>query len=233
MQFSDQYIEFCLEGNESIFKRLSLREKEILDQYHTVDFIKKGEGVFREGEKAKGAFFLASGKVKLYKVGVGGREQILRILKPSDTIGFTSLLSEKKWLFSAVAITETIICELEKISLLKILKKNNDLSLKLAEILGNELLISYNRIISLTQKHVRARLVETLLILIDTYGYEDDGKTLAASIPRDDIAHFSNMTTSNAIRTMSELSSEGIIELHGRKVTVPDIEILKSISENG
>lgn len=85
----------------------------------------------------------------------------------------------------------------------------------------------------LTQKHVRGRLVESLLNLIDIYGCEDDGKTIRAAISRDDIAHFSNMTTSNAIRTLSSLASEGIIKIHGRKISIPDISLLEEISKTG
>jgi CRP-like cAMP-binding protein len=102
---------------------------------------------------------------------------------------------------------------------------------KLNKVLSEELLYSYNRIISLTQKHVRGRLVESLLMLGETYGYEADGKTINASISRDDIAHFSNMTTSNAIRTLSNLASEGNIGIKGRKISILDIETLEHISE--
>jgi hypothetical protein len=39
------------------------------------------------------------------------------------------------------------------------------------------------------------------------------------------------MTTSNAIRTLSNLSSEGIIKIKGRKISINDISGLKQISE--
>ncbi len=227
------HIEFCLEGSSSIFKKLSQKEKEIIEENHSVHFIKKGDYAFREGEKSKGAIFLASGKIKLYKVGAGGREQILKMIKPGEIIGYTTLLTEKNWLFSAAAMTDAVICILDKYSLMSILKKNADLTLKLTEVLSEELIYSYNRIISLTQKHVRGRLVESLLNLIDIYGCEDDGKTIRAAISRDDIAHFSNMTTSNAIRTLSSLASEGIIKIRGRKISIPDISVLEEISKTG
>jgi len=57
--------------------------------------------------------------------------------------------------------------------------------------------------------------------------------TLQVSLPREDIASLSNMTTSNAIRTLSGLASEGIIEMKGRKIIIPDPKILEYISELG
>jgi CRP-like cAMP-binding protein len=76
-------------------------------------------------------------------------------------------------------------------------------------------------------------MAESLLILRDTYGFEEDGKTIQVSLSRDDIASLSNMTTSNAIRTISNLSSEGLLETKGRKITILDIISLEHISELG
>ena len=85
--------------------------------------------------------------------------------------------------------------------------------------------------VSLSQKHVRGRLVESLLMLCKIYGFEADGKTINARLSRNDIAHLSNMTTSNAIRTLSNLAAEGNIKIKGRKITILNFDNLEQISE--
>lgn len=67
----------------------------------------------------------------------------------------------------------------------------------------------------------------------DTYGYEDDGETLKVYLSREDIANLSNMTTSNAIRTLALLASEGAISYKGRKIKIVDLKKLEQISESG
>jgi CRP/FNR family transcriptional regulator, polysaccharide utilization system transcription regulator len=233
MKYINPYIKLCLEGSSSILKGLNQKDKEVIVQHHTLVNIKKGECLFKEGEKPRGLICLVSGKVKVFKVGVGGREQILKMVAQQGFIGYHSVFSEDNWSVSATAIEDSIMCVLEKHSLGRILKKNADLACKLIRVLAEELKFLNDRIISLTQKHVRGRLVESLLLLRDTYGYEEDGKTIQISLSRDDIAHFSNMTTSNAIRTLSNLSSEGIIEIKGKKITILDSIALESISEQG
>lgn len=89
------------------------------------------------------------------------------------------------------------------------------------------------RVVSITQKHVRGRLAETLLDLLDVYGYGNDGETLDLRITREDMANLSNMTTSNAIRTLSAFADEGLVEVHGRFIKLIDVEALQSISNNG
>jgi CRP/FNR family transcriptional regulator, polysaccharide utilization system transcription regulator len=226
-------IEYCLEGPSSIFKGLNYNDKESLVQHHKTAIIKKGAFLFKEGEKVHGLVCLISGKVKIFKVGAGEREQILKMVKQMEFIGYRTLFSEKHWSFSAKAIEESVICILNNQILIKILKNNADLSLKLTKLLSDELWYLYNRVTSLTQKHVMGRLVETLLMLGDIYGFEDDGKTLQATLSREDIAHLSNMTTSNAIRTLSFLASEGSIELKGRKIKILSGNNLELICDQG
>jgi CRP/FNR family transcriptional regulator, polysaccharide utilization system transcription regulator len=233
MQYINPYIELCLEGSSSIFKGLNQKDKETIAQHHTLTLIKKGELLFKEGDKSRGLICLASGKVKVFKEGVGGREQILKMVRQQGFIGYRALFSDNTWPVSAAAIEDSAICVLEKNTMLKILKKNADLALKFIKIITEELGFSNNRTVSLTQKHIRGRLAESLLVLRDTYGYEADGKTIRVSLSRDDIAHFSNMTTSNAIRTLSNLASEGNIEIKRRKISILDSNNLEHISELG
>lgn len=233
MQYINPYIELCLEGSSSILKGLNQKDKEELINQHTLTIIKKGQYLFKEGEKPHGLICLASGKVKVFKDGVGGRCQILKLVRQQTFIGYKALFSDIPWSVSAIAIEDSAICIFEKNSFLRMLKKNPGLSIKLIKVIADELGFSNNRTVSLTQKHIRGRLAESILILRDTYGYEADGKTVRVSLSREDIANLSNMTTSNAIRTLSNLTAEGIIEITGRMISILDNIQLERISELG
>jgi CRP/FNR family transcriptional regulator, polysaccharide utilization system transcription regulator len=233
MQYINPYIELCLEGPSSIFKGLNQKDKETISQHHSLVHIKKGGIIFKEGEKARGLICVATGKVKVYKDGVGGRQQIVKMVKQQGFIGYRSLFSDYSWTISAGAIEDTTICVFEKSTFVKILKKNPDLALKFIKLLSDELVFSNNRTVSLSQKHIRGRVSESLLLLRDTYGYEADGTTIRIALSREDIASLSNMTTSNAIRTLSNLASEGNIEIKGRRISIIDPANLERISELG
>jgi CRP/FNR family transcriptional regulator, polysaccharide utilization system transcription regulator len=231
MQYSNSYIESCLEGSSSVFKGLVQKDKETIAKHHTLLHIKKSENLFTEGEKPRGIIWLASGKIKIFKVGVGGREQILKLIKQNEFTGYRALFPEYNWPYTATALEDSLICSLERNSLAVILKKNGNIAMRFIKLAAEELDFSYNRIVSLTQKHVRGRLAESLLQMVATYGFEADGKTIGVSFSREDIAHLSSMTTSNAIRTLSNLASEGILKIKGRKITIADITRLENISD--
>jgi CRP-like cAMP-binding protein len=99
--------------------------------------------------------------------------------------------------------------------------------------LSRELGISDDRTVNLTQKHIRGRLAEALLFLKDSYGIEEDGYTLSIYLSREDMASLSNMTTSNAIRTLSAFANEKIIAIDGRKIKIINDEELRRISNIG
>jgi CRP-like cAMP-binding protein len=225
------YIELCLESPSSLFKGLSQKEKEAIVQHYTVAKIKKSEYLFREGEKVRGLICLVSGKAKVFRTGIAGREHIMKMMKDQDLAGLQSLFSENTWSASAVAIEDSIICTIDKQCFLRIIRSNVEISLKISKVLSEELSYSYDKMVSLSQKHVRGRLAESLLMLCRIYGVEADGRTINASLSRNDIAHLSNMTTSNAIRTLSNLASEGNIKIKGRKITILNFENLELISE--
>lgn len=233
MEYTNPYIELCLEGSSSIFKGLNKKDKETLIIQHKLSITKKGQFLFKEGDKPHGLICLASGKAKVFKDGVGGRGQILKMVRQNGFIGYKTLFSDNPWAFSAIAIEDTAICIFNRNALIRILKKNPDLSLKFIKLIADELWVSNNRTVSLTQKHIRGRLAESLLILRDTYGFEADGRTIRISMSREDIANLSNMTTSNAIRTLSNLAADEIIEIAGRRISIIDGNQLEHISELG
>jgi CRP/FNR family transcriptional regulator, polysaccharide utilization system transcription regulator len=109
----------------------------------------------------------------------------------------------------------------------------HNLTLRLLTKLAKELGFSNSRTVTLTQKHIRGRLAESIILLKDKYGIEPDGTTIKAYLSREDIANLSNMTTSNAIRTLSSFVTEKVIAIDGRKLKILDSQKLERISKLG
>jgi CRP-like cAMP-binding protein len=225
--------EDCIDHKMSVFSVLTAEEKETLKKNHTSQRFKKGEIIFKEGDKPAGLIWLSEGKVKIFKEGVGGREQIVRMAKPVGFIGYRALFAEENHTCTAVAIEDSTICTIERGIIYKLMRTNTELSLSIIKAFATELGFSNNRTVTLTQKHIRGRLAESLIFLKDTYGFENDGTTIKIYLSREDIANLSNMTTSNAIRTLSSFAGEGVISIDGRKIRIQELQKLERISELG
>jgi CRP-like cAMP-binding protein len=194
---------------------------------------KRNEMIYCEGETPTHLLCLIKGKVKIYKDGVGGRSQIVRMIKPIDYFGYRAFFAEEPYLTAACAVDAATIFMIPSEVIGKLLKENNDLALFFIKAMAIDLGIADTRTVNLTQKHIRGRLAESILFLVDSYGLEEDGATLNIYLSRDDLASLSNMTTSNAIRTLSNFATEKIIAVDGRKIKVIDEERLRKISRIG
>jgi len=223
----------CLEGKSSIFSILTISQRETLKNNTICVNYKKGEIIYKEGFYPQGLVCLSEGKVKIFREGVGGREQIIRLAKSGDFIGFRALFANDYYIASAIAIEDSNICVIDKTTLYKLIEENSKLALEFISMLANQLGDSNIRTVSLTQKHIRGRLAESLLVLVDVYGFEDDGRTIKVSLGREDLANLSNMTTSNAIRTLSIFASEHLVELIGKKIKILNQREIERISNSG
>lgn len=223
----------CMNAVFTVFPKLREEDKELMRQHTTFTSCRKNEMIYREGERPAGLLVLIKGKVKVFKEGVGGRDQIVRMARPVGLFGFRALFAEENHIASAQTIENSIIATVDKSCLYDILRSNVELTLDILKGLATELGFSNSRTVTLTQKHIRGRLAESLIFLKDTYGLEPDGKTLKVYLLREDLANLSNMTTSNAIRTLSNFSEENIIVLDGRKIKILDLSRLEKISERG
>ena len=230
---SELGVKDIVDNPKSIFYLLDQDEKDELQHHISLAHFKKNEFIFKEGDKPSGFLLLVDGKVKIFKEGVGGREQIVRMAKPLGVIGYRALFSDEIHNSSAVTLEESMVCTISPEFIYSRALKNSDFSLKIIKKLSKELGFSNSRTVTLTQKHIRGRLAESLLLLKEKYGYEHDGTTLKVYLSREDIANLSNMTTSNAIRTLSTFASEKVIAIDGRKIKILDANRLERISKLG
>lgn len=192
----------------------------------------KDESIYNEFEIPEELMFLVAGKVKVYKEGVGGRSQIMRVFKPGEFFGYRAYLAKQEYRTAATAFEDSMIAFLPITIFLKILKSNADVGMFFIRCLATELGNADKRTLNLTQKRVYGRLAEALLFLIDSFGIDDQNR-IDVSISRADIASMSNMTTSNAIRTLSAFADRNIIATKGRKIRILDFNELRKVAELG
>lgn len=216
-----------------IWSILDGEEKRRITDAFTIHTFKKNQIVYAEGEQPENLWILIKGKVKLYKDGIGGRQQILRLIRPVQYFGYRAYFAEEPYVSSACAFEASTLGALPMKLVTELINENNKLAWFFIHELSRNLGGSDTKIVNLTQKHIRGRLAEALIVLKDNYGYEDDDSTLSIYMGREDLANLSNMTTSNAIRTLSGFVAEKIITVDGRRIRILNEPMLRKISKFG
>lgn len=212
---------FCKVENDSIEQ---INDEKICTPY------KKGQTIFHEGARPFGIYCVNYGKIKLSKFGDDGKEQILRLVKAGDLLGYRSLLSQDRYNGSAVALEDSGVCFIPKELFMGILQKDGVLSMEIMKLLSDDLRKAELSITHLAQKSVRERLAEALLFIKETYGFESDNQTINLRLSREELANLVGTATETVIRLLSELKADHVISLEGKKIKILDLVELVEIA---
>ena len=221
------------EDMAAIWTLLDNDEKRLITDNLSIHNFKKNQIIYAEGEQPEYIWCLLSGKVKKFKEGVGGRVQILRLIRPVQYFGYRAYFAGEPYVSSAATFEASTLGAIPMNLVEKLIDNNRKLAWFFIKELSHNLGGSDTRIVNLTQKHIRGRLAEALVVLRENYGYEDDDTTLKIYMNREDLANLSNMTTSNAIRTLSNFVAEKILLIDGRRIKIINEPLLRKISKFG
>lgn len=220
----------CKKRFTSVFCRVENDTMESINDEKVCTPYKKGQIIFHEGSRPLGIYCVNRGKIKLVKLGEDGKEQILRLIKPGDLMGYRALLSGDRYSASAVVMEDSGICFIPKELFMGVLQKDGVLSMEIMKLLSDDLRKAETSITHLAQKPVRERLAEALLFIKETYGFEEDGKTIALKITREELANIIGTATETTIRLLSDLKNEGILQLEGKKIAIMNLAKLVKIA---
>lgn len=216
-----------------IWSVLDQNEKRLIVENFNIQTFKKNQFIYAEGDEPEFLWCLLKGKVKKFKEGVGGRVQILRLIRPVQYFGYRAYFANEPYVSNAAAFEPSTLGALPLTLVREMIDNNRELAWFFIRELSRNLGGSDTRIVNLTQKHIRGRLAEALMVLRDNYGYEDDETTLKIYMAREDLANLSNMTTANAIRTLSTFVNEKLIAVDGRRIRIINESQLRKISKFG
>ena len=178
-----------------------------------------------------GVYGIISGRVKIYKTGVEGKDQIIQILKSGDLMGYRAMLSEEQYPVSAETLEDTSLCFIPKKDFIGAMSSNSDLTKEVIKSLSKDLTSMADSITILAQKPVRERLAGALMILIDVY---DIGENIEVSdginLTREDLANMVGTATETLIRLLHDFKDEQLIETKGRKILIKNKEKLKKVA---
>ena len=216
-----------------IWDTLTGPERTMIYQHVEIVTFSKNQIIHRDGDDSAYMWMLLRGKVRIYKEGIGQRQQIIRLLKPYDFFGYRACIADEPYNSNASAFEDCVAYRLRREDFQQLVRDNGQFCYQVMRMMAKDLAILELQTINLTQKHIRGRLAESLLHLMKNYGCKEDGQTLNMQLPREDLANMSNMTTSNAIRTLSQFAQEGLVGIEGKHVKILDEEALAKISRLG
>jgi CRP/FNR family transcriptional regulator len=191
---------------------------------------KKGQIIFHEDTRPLGVFCINEGRLKVYKTGDDGKDQIIQIAKPGDLLGYRAMIGDDLYPVTAEALEDVQVCFIPKSEFTRLLDESADFSRMLLKEACHELGEMTEALTNLAQKSVRERLAVTLLSLKETYkNPKNPNEKAEINLTREDLANIVGTATETIIRLLHDFKEEKLIQTNGRKIIVLEPERLVKV----
>jgi CRP-like cAMP-binding protein len=218
------YLRHSLMGTCQLSEIAHISGSKVSQQYQ------RGQVIYQEGNSPAGLYCINQGKVKVSKQNSEGKEQIVKLRKEGDVLGFQALTATSNHCSSAVALTDCVVCMIPRSDFFSVIAQNSQFSHALMHLLSAALGESEKNMLHIAYKPVRGRLAEALVRL---YHFFQPATPDLFSIPisREDLAALMSTAKETASRLLSDFRDEGLVATRGSRITVLDLEKLQKISE--
>ncbi|MEH6626649.1 MAG: Crp/Fnr family transcriptional regulator [Motiliproteus sp.] len=189
--------------------------------------LQAGGFLFQQHDAAEQMFLLETGQVKLCAISGGGRESVLELVMPGNTIGEHMMyMPDKTHSVVAQAIHDSTLYAVPRYIFPTLQKENVDFCHGFLKALSINLNERINEMVCLTQEKANCRVARFLKSLMPANA--SNGHVIYLITPKHVIASRLSMKPETLSRLMSEMAQQGIIDVKGRRIVVNDIAGLHS-----
>jgi CRP/FNR family transcriptional regulator, cyclic AMP receptor protein len=208
------------------FTGLESVEFESIKKYMIEKTVNKGEIFLREGEWSDFLYFLIGGLVKVYKTSANGKEQILHVAPPGESLNDVSTFDGGPNQASMVAMTPVHLYGVRKDDLIKILHEHQRIYLNILKALAYRIRRDSNLVGELSSTQAMARLAKLLL-----GKYAGEELTVGLWLTQQDMANMIGTCREVVNRSLKVMEEKGAIRLGRHRVIVLDKAILGEMAK--
>lgn len=209
----------------SLFAGLEPSEIETWAEEVLVRQYARDEHLFFQHDAGEGFYIVASGTLKVYRLGTDGREQILHLFGKAEVVGEVPVFEGGQYPASAMAMAESTTLYLPRASFLRLGTEHPELLLNMLATLSKRLRKFVTIIDDLSLKEVSARLAKMILAEADGTAHcalRTTKATLAAQL---------GTIAETLSRTLKKLQQRGLIHVDGPHIEILDADGLQHIAE--
>ncbi|MGV0396915.1 CRP-like cAMP-activated global transcriptional regulator GlxR [Corynebacterium suicordis] len=200
--------------------------RSLIEQLDTVTF-PRGTTIFDEGEPGDQLYIIISGKVKLARHSVDGRENLLTVMGPSDMFGELSIFDPGPRTSSAVCVTELKAATMDSTTLQQWITDHPGVTQQLLRVLARRLRRTNNSLADLIFTDVPGRVAKALLQLANRFGTQEGGALrVHHDLTQEEIAQLVGASRETVNKALAEFAHRGWIRLEGKSVLISDTERL-------
>ena len=216
----------------ALLSSLSQQELQLLAARTVRKHLSEGELLFSEGEPCSGLHIIAQGKVRIFKTSIGGREQVLALNGPGESVAELPVFDGGPYPASAIAVEDSEVAFISRRDFHAYCLEHPEVALKVLSVVGGRLRRLVGIIEELSFTTIRQRLISALLKLAQTEGRKTE-RGIEFQLPATHQELASQLGTVRELisRNLMRLQAEGLLEVDARQIVVKDMKGLSALIE--
>jgi CRP/FNR family transcriptional regulator len=193
--------------------------------------LESGEILAAEGDPSPGLAVILSGSVKVYKTSAEGREQVLLVAGPGESVGDVAALTDQPMPASAEAVEASTVLLLPTSILERAIVQDGRFALAVIRHLCQRLEHVVQMVEDLSFRHVRARVAK---VLLQTYRPRDGlgARTGHRTLTQQEIADLVGTAREVVSRSLAALEIAGLIRIGRNQIDLLNPEALEALVES-
>ena len=217
-----------------LLSSLSQPELQMLATRTVRKLFSAGELLFSEGEPCNGLHIIARGKIRIFKTSVNGREQVLAVNGPGESVAELPVFDGGPYPASAVSLEDTEIAFISRRDFHGYCLEHPEVALKVLSVVGERLRRLVGIIEELSFTTIRQRLIAVLVKLAQTEGTKTEhGVEFHLPATHQELANQLGTVRELISRNLMRLQAEGLLDVDARQIVVKDMKGLSALLEAG
>lgn len=210
-----------------LFHGLTPAQYDELAMIATDQTVRKGQSIFAEGDPGNGFYVVGSGLVKIYKLSLEGKEQILHLFGPGEPFAEAAVFTGSSFPAHAMALEESRVFFFPRQAFIELIRQNPDLAMNMMAALSMRLKKFAHLIENLSLKEVPGRLAAHLLFLSEQQG---DTDTVALPVSKTQLASLLGTIPETLSRMLAKLAKQGYLAINGPQITILQRDRLEDLA---
>jgi CRP/FNR family transcriptional regulator len=190
--------------------------------------LRKGDYLYRQGDKFRGILAIKSGTAKLVTTDLRGDEYLTGYLLPGELLGFDALADDRHH-YSAMALETLEYCEMPGEDLDRLCREVPNLLRELFRHAGKTLNTETDRFV-LSRRTAEERVASFLLDLSDRLSRRGfSGADIKLSLTRQEIGNYLGLALETVSRALKSLEESGLVTVHAKLIRILDKDGLRAL----
>jgi CRP/FNR family transcriptional regulator len=187
--------------------------------------------LFVEGQMARGAYVLCSGKVKLSTTSREGKVLILKMAQAGEVLGLSAMITGECYEFTAETAGPCQVNFVERQTLLRLMEKHGELGIHSAQALSREFQSVFRDIHELVLARSSAgKLARLLLSWSPIKEHLEPEPKIRACMTHEEMAQMIGASRETVTRLLNELKKKELIRLEGSTLVIRNRTALEAMA---